>query len=478
MTLGARLRALRQPARPFVVCRHLGQIALWLAALILVPALFACASGDWALAARLLATAVLPALALGACARVPAPARPLQANEALVVTALAFALAAGLLTYPLRTGGLSPVDAWFESVSGVTTTGLSMLPDPSGRSTAFLFTRAWMQWFGGLGIVVLSLAVTASRTADARRLSDAASEEESLDQGVRRHARRVLAVYATITVLGLALVWAAGLPPLLALNHTLSTVSTGGFSDFSDSLVRFDRPIQMALGTVACVGAIPLLLFHRARVHGLGQLWRDPEPRALAAAIALGALLLWWLGRLAPADALATAVFAQTTTGFSTLDMAGLDPAAKLVVILSMLSGGGVGSTAGGVKLLRVLILLRVVELAILRVQVPRHAVVHAGALGRPLEPVQIEHALLLLVLYPIVILLSWLPFLAAGYPPLDALFDIASAVGTVGLSTGVAGPGLESGLKLVLSLDMLMGRIEILALLVLLYPGTWCKVH
>ena len=476
MTQGTQLRSLRQPARALVVLRHLGQIGLVLASLIVVPTLFAYGDGDWPLANRLLLFALLPALALGACALIPPAARPMQDNEALIIAALAFILGAALFVYPLRAGGLGTLDAWFESVSGVTTTGLSMVADPERRSRSFLFTRAWMQWFGGLGIVVLSLALAAGRPADMRRLSDAASDEETVDQSVRLHARRVLLVYAVITLLGLALVWASGLPLFQALIHTLAAISTGGFSGFSDSLARLDRPSQAALGLIACAGAAPLMVFHRAYTRGPLQLWRDPELRALAVAILLAAPLLWWLGRLTPAHALAQAVFAQTTTGFSTLDLAGLDPVAKLVIILSMLTGGGVGSTAGGVKLLRVLILIRVVQLALLRVQVPPHGVLQPGPVGRTLEPAQIQHALLLLLLYPIVILLSWLPFLAAGHAPLDALFDICSAVGTVGLSVGIVGPQLEPGLKLLLSLDMLLGRLEVLALLVLVYPGAWLK--
>ncbi len=476
MSLSVKLRALRQPVRPTVVCRHLSQLALLLAPLIAVPTLFAYASGDWPFAHRLLLAALLPSLALGACARLPAPARPIQANEALVVSALAFVLAATLMTYPLGAAGLPALDAWFESVSGVTTTGLSMVPDPQNRSDAFLFTRAWMQWFGGLGMVVLSLALAAGRPADMRRLGDAGSDEENLDESVRLHARRVLAVYAGMTVLGLALVWAAGVPLFEAVIHTLAAVSTGGFSGFTDSLAGLDRWGQLALGVVACAGALPLLLFHRAYARGLSQLWVDPELRALGAALLLVTLLLWWLGRLTPADALAQAVFAQTTTGYSTLDLAGLDPAAKLVMILSMVTGGGVGSTAGGMKLLRVLVMIRIIQLAILRVQIPRHGVLQPELGGRTLEAPQIEHALLLLLLYPLVILMSWLPFLVLGYPPLDALFEICSAMGTVGLSVGITGPDLDDGLKLLLSLDMLLGRVEILALLVLLYPGTWYK--
>ncbi len=459
-----------------MVCRHLGQIALLLAVLITVPTLVAYGSGDWVLGHRLLLAALLPSLALGVCALLPAPARPIQANEALVVSALAFVMAAALMTFPLTAAGLAPLDAWFESVSGVTTTGLTMVPEPNDKTDAFLFTRAWMQWFGGLGIVVLSLALAAARPADQRRLSDASSDEDNLDHSVRIHARRVLAVYTLLTVLGFVLVWAAGLPLFQALVHTLAAISTGGFSAFADSLAEVHPWGQIALGVVTCMGALPLTLFYRAHARGLGQLWRDPELRALGTALLLVTLLLWWLGHLAPADALAQAVFAQTTTGFSTLNVAELDPAAKLVMILSMVTGGGVGSTAGGMKLLRVLVLIRVIQLAILRVQIPRHGVIQPEIGGRMLEASQIEHALLLLLLYPVVILVSWLPFLAAGYAPLDALFEIVSAVGTVGLSVGITGPGLEDGLKLLLSLDMLMGRLEILSLLVLLYPGTWFK--
>ena len=476
MSVGNNLRPLFQPARPAFVCRHLGQLATVLAPLIAVPTLFAYGSGDQALAAGLLLNALLPAMLLGACALIPAGDRTLQANEALVITAFTFIGAAALFSLGLTAAGLPLVDAWFEAVSGVTTTGLSMVPDAQNRSPAFLFTRAWMQWIGGLGFVVLSLALAVGRPADMRRLSDAAGDDEGLGQGVRLHARRMLAVYAVATALGLALVWAAGLGPFDALIHTLSAISTGGFSGFADSLAGLDRKAQMALMAVACVGALPLPLLYRAHARGFDQLWRDPELRALGAAVVLAALLLWSLGRLPPIEAFGQAVFAQTGTGFSTLDIAGLDPAAKWTLILSMATGGGVGSTAGGIKLLRVLILIRVIQLAILRVEVPRHAVVHAELAGHRLETDQIVHALLLVLLLPLVMVLCWLPFLLAGYPPLDALFEVVSAVGTVGLSTGITGPDLEAGLKLLLTLAMLLGRLEILALLVLLYPGTWYK--
>jgi len=464
------------PARPLLVCRYLGQVALVLSLLLAVPTLFAAATGDWDLAERLLLAALAPSLALGLCARLPPGDRPLQANEALVVAAVAFVLAAGLMTAPLAGAGLPVIDAWFEAVSGVTTTGLTMVPAPELQSEAFLFTRAWMQWFGGLGVVVFSLVLAFGRTADMRRLADAVSDEEDLAVGVRIHARRVLAVYLLLTAGGLGLVLATGLPLFETLTHTLSAISTGGFSSFTDGLAGLDRPTQLALLAVAFCGALPLPLYYRTFSRGARELARDPELRALAGAVTVATLLLLTLGRLAPADALMQALSAQTTTGFSTLSIAGLEPQAKWVLILSMVIGGGVGSSAGGVKLLRFLILVRVLQLAILRAQMPRHAVVQPTIGGRPLDSGQIEHALLVLLIFPVLIVLSWLPFLAAGYAPLDALLEVASATATVGLSTGITGPDLEPLLKVVLTLDMLAGRVEILALLVLVYPGTWYK--
>ena len=164
----ARVRSLWQPVRLAMICRHLGQISLMLAFLLVVPTLFAAASGDWNLASWLFTASLIPALALGIGARVPPMHSPLQANEALVVAALAFILAAALMSPALAASGLPLCDAWFEAVSGVTTTGLTMVTEPENASPAFLFARSWMQWFGGLGIIVLSLALAHGRAAERR----------------------------------------------------------------------------------------------------------------------------------------------------------------------------------------------------------------------------------------------------------------------------------------------------------------------
>jgi trk system potassium uptake protein TrkH len=165
---------------------------------------------------------------------------------------------------------------------------------------------------------------------------------------------------------------------------------------------------------------------------------------------------------------------AQTTTGFASLPVIEMDPVSKLVMIMSMLVGGSVGSSAGGFKLLRLVIFIRMLQLIIRRSAMPPHAVAEPYLGGHKLETDDMLRALQLILLFVGIMVLSWLPFVWFGYDPLDALFEVASACGTVGLSTGITRPELEPALKAVLCFDMLAGRLEIIALLVVLYPHNW----
>jgi trk system potassium uptake protein TrkH len=167
-------------------------------------------------------------------------------------------------------------------------------------------------------------------------------------------------------------------------------------------------------------------------------------------------------------------ISAQTTTGFSSLDIAGLDDSSKIVTIIAMFVGGGMGSTAGGVKVLRLLILLRLIHLLLRSTALPSHAVVNPRLGNKALQENDTQRALLLILLFVIVVIVSWMIFVFYGYPPLDALFEIVSATGTVGLTTGITGADLPAMLKALLCIDMLVGRVEIVALLIVLYPPTW----
>ena len=218
-----------------VVLKYLAQLMLLLAALDLVPAAVALGYGDGTLALRF--TVVTLVLVAGSVpwVRLAVPA-VIQTNEALAVTALAFLVGAASMVYPFMGAGMALPDALFEAVSGITTTGLSCLAGVEDKPKSFLFARAWMQWYGGLGIVILSLALLMGHERIARRLLGRPAEGEGVAVGIRRYARQVVGVYLVLTLLVALLLWVTGLDGFTAVAHALSAVSTGGFSTYDDSL--------------------------------------------------------------------------------------------------------------------------------------------------------------------------------------------------------------------------------------------------
>lgn len=468
-----RVRTLSYAVRSAVVLYYLGELWLVLAVLSLAPPIVTLLAGEL----DRLAWASLPAVvfaALGLALRRGRRPEGLELHEALVIATLVFAVSPAVAAISFAGWGLSPIDALFEAVSGMTTTGLSTLAAVEGRSRAFLFTRAWLQWYGGLGIVVLSLALVVGPGVSARRLAAATAEEDEGLGSVRAYARRVLAVYALLTAGGVALLAALGAGGFDALTYTLAAVSTGGFAPHDASLAGLARPIQVAVIGLCTAGAVSLPLYARIRRRGLRAVAADIELRALLVAGTLATALLVAIGGTSVVDAALLAFSAQTTAGFSSVDVSALAPASLLALVVSMAVGGSVGSTAGGVKLLRVIVVFQMTRWVVTRTRLPSRAVAAPRLGGEALTSEDAQRAFALVGVFAAAALLSWFPFVVAGYDPMSALFEVVSALGTVGLSTGITAPDLPPALKAVLCADMLLGRLEILAVVVTLAPGTW----
>ena len=473
------LKTLSYAVRPRVLAKYLGLLAVMLASLALAPLSVSLWFGEYALSARYLTVIALLLLIGLPALRLDYPT-DVQNNESLTITALAFVIAPLVMSYPMMGAGLSFIDAWFEAVSAVTTTGLSTVANLEQMPYTFLFARAWMQWYGGLGIVVFSVAIVMNHHIALRRLINPTGE--SMVTTTRIYARRMLAVYVALTLLGLGVLMLLLDDAFLALTHTLAAISTGGFSPLNTSLGDMPWQAQFGVTLLGLCGAIPFILYYRLARGCWREVFADMEVRALLIVTLVLCLLLstvlatrmdmsW--GEAARHGAL-LGISAQSTTGFSSLDLSTLDNLSLGLLIVAMVIGGSVGSTAGGFKMLRLLILLRLIQLVIRRTSLSAHAVTAPRLGDKTLESDEIERALLLIMFFITIIIVSWLIFLAYGYEPLPALFEVTSAAGTVGLSSGVTSAELPALLKSVLCLNMLLGRLEVVALLVVLYPGTW----
>ena len=479
--------SLAYAARTHAVLRLHGEFCLALAGVALVPAAFAAASGDWSFAGRSAGVAAILAAIGAASLRLPT-VRRIQLNEAMASVALGYLLSALLMSWPLATSGIARMDAVFHSMSAITTTGLTTVGSLEDKSRSFLFTQAWMQWFGGLVVVVLAVLLLGPGP-EAQRLSDVGGEEEGdAVAGTRRRARWALLIYSALTALGFAALLALGCGWFDALVHALSAISTGGFSSHDTSLAALGGwPVQAMVMLLSLGGAVS---FARYRALGRGRVpiperlgrFFDTETRGLLLLCALAGALLTvilvvvhgadWLDAIRDASLLA--VSAQSTAGFTPIEVARLDDASMVVLIGAMFVGGALGSTAGGIKVFRLVLILRAARLAITGARLPQHAVVKLQVSGRNIDEPELSRALGIVACFVAVMAASWFAFLLHGHDAIDALFEVVSATATVGLSSGLSSPSLAPSLKLVLCADMWMGRLEVLAVLVLLGRGTW----
>jgi len=475
------VRALRYSVRPLPVLKYFGQLCIVLALLTLVPLVVSILLGDYRVTLRY-AIVVVGVFTMGFfLQRLPTPKR-IQTNEAMVITALIFLFAPMVMTWPTMASGLSFTDALFETISAVTTTGLSVTASVADKPAIFLFSRAWMQWVGGLGIVILAVATMIQPGLAAKRIGDLEDYEADLVGSTRTHARRVLIVYSIMTGFGIIILGLLGAGWFNSVIYSFSAVSTGGFSPHNASLAGFNSQwLQAMVILLSVAGAIPLVLYFRSFKEGGRVLIRDRQMQGLFIAGLVAALLMAlfltqdgfsWIQALR--HGVLNAFSAQSTAGFSTLDISQINAGAKLTLIFSMFLGGAAGSTAGGIKILRLLILVQFLYIFLQRASMPRQAVAEASLGRRRLETDEIQNALSIVFVFLASIAISWLVFVGMGHNPLDSLFEVVSAIGTVGLSSGISAPELHPLLKGVLCADMLLGRLEIIAWLVLFYPRTW----
>jgi len=253
---------LKYAVRFRVVFKYFGQLCLVLGALTLVPLVMSLIFGETYITLRYVVVFLgLAGLGL-VTARLRAPSS-VQANEGMVLAALMFLFTPLVMSYPMMGSGLGFLDALFEAVSGVTTTGLSTKTTLVDAPQTFLFARAWMQWYGGLGVVVLSLALIMKPGLVAKGLAITEAEPDDLVGGTRAYAQRALKVYGVLTALGIIGSLAVGLGLFDAALYTFAAVSTGGFAPHDGSLAMFGWLAQVWITLLCLAGAIPLAFYYR-----------------------------------------------------------------------------------------------------------------------------------------------------------------------------------------------------------------------
>ncbi len=377
---------------------------------------------------------------------------------------------------------LDPLNSFFESVSGYTGTGLTMAARANLLPHTIQWWRSFIEWVGGMGVIVLMLTILAGPRPGAATYSlyYAEARGEKIHPSIVSTLRTMWWIFLLYTFISIIALWGAGMPIWDALNTAMTGISTGGFSVSANSIASYHSvAIELVLLPIMIFGAISFAV-HYEMMRGRGSiLIKDIQTRWLLIILAAGSLFLALENSMyIPAlQSLRYSTFqfvsAMTCTGFQTANIAAWSDTAKLILAAGMVFGGAAGSTAGGIKVIRMIILMKGVQWRFRRIISPRGAIVPFRIGPTVVDPAEVGHRLEDASL----ITFLWLVFLGLGVIVLlhtapsrfslsDVIFEVASAQGNVGLSVGITSPTMSTLSKLTLCFNMWIGRLEIIPVL------------
>lgn len=395
---------------------------------------------------------------------------PLNLSSAMALASLTF-VTVSLLGSIAYLDHLSPIDAVFESVSGFTTTGLTTV-NPESLPHAVLFWRSLTQWIGGVGILVIFLLLISSPGMSSYYMYRAEGRTQRIEAGVYSTVKRIFIIYLAYTSLGIMLFALAGMPLFDAVNHAFTSLSTGGFSTRNNSIGSFNNPyIGIVSILLMVLGATSFTVHSNLFRRKFRDYLKNNECRLFWALILIFSALLS-VSFLSLPQPLSLGIFhtfsALTTTGYG-LGVENYPDLSKFFIIVLMIMGGFAGSTAGGLKLVRIGILGKAIVWVSKKISLPQSAIVPFKFQRKIVSEEELSIVSLFSFIYLLILVISAMFLSFMGYPPIDSFFVSASAEGTVGLTT-IDIAGVNPLGKLVLMACMLLGRLEILPFFVLFY--------
>jgi trk system potassium uptake protein TrkH len=481
------------------VVHCLGWTVVLLAALMILPALTAMLDGDSNLAWTFAASAVLTGFS-GAGFALATRRERMQfgKREAFMFLVLVWLVLAFFGAVPLHFSGLprQPIDAFFEAISGLTTTGATTFVGLEAMSPAVLLWRALLQWSGGLLSIVLAVSLISHLGIGGMEAYQSAlprGEGASLPARMLQTVQDLFWIYVLLTLLAALALWAAGMSAFDGLAHAFTALSTGGFSTRDGGISTFGSPlVELVLMAVMLLGAMNFTL-HWAVFNGHFRVMRENIEvyyLAVAVSVMVGALVVQGLFNGGEGDfvtafrgGIFTAVSALTTTGFSNgqigVGSIVAAPLAPVLIIALVLVGGATGSTTGGMRLMRLAVLFKQARRELLRLSFPHG--VRVLRLGRQrIENPVIWSVWSFFFVFILVLAALALALAMSGLSPDAAITAAALAVGNAGPFLHAVIPeapryvDMSDGAKVVLIIGMLAGRVELLALLSLLHPSYW----
>lgn len=423
---------------------------------------------------------------------------PFRIRDGFIIVSSCWIIAGLMGAIPFWFSGFfdSIASAIFESFSGFTTTGASVLTNIEILPKSVLFWRCFTHWIGGFGIVFVPIALLPALGFEGQVIARAELSGLSLNKLTPRlsdTARRLFVIFFTLTFAETILLMLGGMSFFDAITHAFSTMGTGGFSNYNSSVGHFDSNyIYWIISIFMLLAGINFNLYYMALIHGIKDMIKDAELKFYLIVI-VGTLSLITIFLCITDttkgffDSLTHSTFQTlsilTTTGFCTLDYDNLWPLfPKMLLLALMFIGGCSSSTAGGIKCIRILVLLKMIKRGI-QIRLHPNAIIDIKANKRRLSIDSLQATSSFIFLYFSLIVIGTIVVSLSGFDAVTSFSAVIASVGNVGPGFGLVGPVMNYSIfsdpiKLFLSLLMLFGRLELMTIVVLFSPKFWNPNH
>ena len=473
-----------------IVLRLLSYILYCEAALLLLPAMASLIYGEWMVLGVFLLTAALSAVVGALLHRIKPKSQIFYMREGFATTALCWLLISVVGAVPfVLTGSIpNPVDAMFETVSGFTTTGASILPAVEDLPRGILFWRSFTHWIGGMGVLVFLLSLlplTGGSHVNLMKAESPGPQVDKLVPKVQSTAKILYGIYFALTVLEFLFLLVGRMPVFDAMLTAFGTAGTGGFGFKNDSFGSLSPYIQWVVTIFMILFGVNFTFYFCILKKKIKQVSSMTEVWAYLAIIAASILAITFNisgGFSSLFQAFHHAAFQVgsiiTTTGFSTVDFNQWPGFSRTILVTLMFVGACAGSTGGGIKVSRILLLLKGIGREISLALHPR-SVKRVRMEGRTVETEVIRSVNAYLALYMIIFVASVLIVSLDEKDLVTNFTAVAATLNNVGPGLGLVGPagnfsGFSNLSKLVLSFDMLAGRLELIPMLMIFVPSVW----
>jgi trk system potassium uptake protein TrkH len=412
-------------------------------------------------------------------------AEDLELRHAMIVAAVAYILVPAVSAIPfLFIEHMSYIDSFFEAISGWTGTGFSMIMQPEKSTMTILLWRSIMQWIGGIGVIVLMVSILIRPGTSTYIMYQSEARKDRIQPSIRSTLKTIWFLYFALTVFGVIMLLAVGMPLWDSINHCMVAIGTGGFSIYSDSIAHYNSlPMECVLMFIMFYGALPFVFLYKTVKKPKSLASIDYEVKAFVLLILLGTAVLaaeLYLKHRGLFESIRLSAFQLvsgiTCTGLQTSMMADWSPTALLILSIAMIIGGCAGSTAGGIKVARSIFLSSELKLWMKRTLLPRNAIVTIKMGNKRLNEdtinKELAEAALISFLWIICILVSVMVLSHVVSPEYDLskiIFTVCSSQGNVGLWCGIVEPGMHIAGKIMLMINMWIGRLEIIPVTLLI---------